>query len=167
MTLYSFGATLADMSKLSPAAPNNPAPDIEPGDVHQDLRLAYWTVWRLAYGRRSMFLSKHGGEPLDVPTADIAEDAHLEAVTVVREMIEMGVGRESGGSCPLRGVPCPDHGFVHGAEAEELRKGIEQVLLDHRDDTYVCNTFGSLRGLLERVDARDSLAFCETRRKKP
>ena len=27
----------------------------------------------------------------------------------------------------VMGRPCPEHGFVHGAEAEELRKGIEVV----------------------------------------
>lgn len=164
MTLYSFGATLADMSKLSPEAPDNQTSDPEPCAARPDLHPAYWIVWRSAYDRWAMFLSKDGRRPV---ARGVAEDAHLEAVAVVREMTDMGVGRESGGSCPLRGVPCPEHGFVHGAEAEELRKGIEQVLLDHRDDTYACDTFGSLRDLLERVDARDSLAFCETRRKKP
>lgn len=49
--------------------------------------------------------------------AVIAEDAHLVATSVVREMTETGVGREPGGPCPLRGTPCPER----GAEAERKK----------------------------------------------
>jgi hypothetical protein len=55
--------------------------------------------------------------------------------------------------CPIRGE-CPRHGFVHGAEAEELRSGIEKLL-----ERGCLNYPMRLRELLDRVDARDSLAF--------
>jgi len=57
---------------------------------------------------------------------------------------------------------CEKHGFIHGAEAEELREGIEKL----------CNKYDKkvpiqdLEDLLRRVDARDSLAFIEQREMK-
>lgn len=59
--------------------------------------------------------------------------------------------------CPLS-TPCVKHGYYHGAEAEELREGIEKIIemaKPVRQD--------ALRDLLDRVDARDSLAYLETR----
>lgn len=32
------------------------------------------------------------------------------------------------GKCQVYKAICADHGFTHGAEAEELRKGIEKVI---------------------------------------
>lgn len=66
---------------------------------------------------------------------------------------------DAANSCLLRGAVCPEHGCVHGQEAEELRAGIEDMLelsakhVPARD----------LRALLDQVDARDSLAFCEAK----
>jgi hypothetical protein len=66
------------------------------------------------------------------------------------------------------GAPCEKHGgAVHGKEAEELRAGVEQILRDtagaHDDDDvhHVRELRASLIRLLDRVDARDSLAFLE------
>jgi hypothetical protein len=66
------------------------------------------------------------------------------------------------------GVSCDRHGgAVHGREAEELRKGIEQCLrntVDVRSDDAAVVLAGfrkSLYFLLDHVDARDSLAFLE------
>jgi hypothetical protein len=57
---------------------------------------------------------------------------------------------------------CPVHyGAVHGGEAQELRRGIEEIVENYADgeDTY---GFGKrLQQLLDRVDARDSLAHVE------
>lgn len=58
--------------------------------------------------------------------------------------------------CPVYKVFCPEHNFVHGAEAEELRKGVEKLLTDGADVSFI-----DLQRLLDRVDARDSLAFLE------
>lgn len=53
---------------------------------------------------------------------------------------------------------CPVHDSpAHGAEAEELRKGVERCL--DEDETGLHH---QLRVLLDRVDARDSLAHLET-----
>lgn len=64
------------------------------------------------------------------------------------------------------GLPCARHGGeVHGREAEELRAGVEQILgntADVSDDeaTFVlAEVRRSLIFLLDRIDARDSLAF--------
>jgi len=71
--------------------------------------------------------------------------------------------------CCAIGVPCERHsGAVHGKEAEELRAGVEQILHNTvrvRDDeaSFVLTELRkSLIFLLDRVDARDSLAFRET-----
>jgi uncharacterized MAPEG superfamily protein len=70
-------------------------------------------------------------------------------------------------ACPV-GAPCDRHyGAVHGGEAEELRAGVEQIVnaavaadadaaLDALRETRL-----ALIALLDRVDARDSLAFRE------
>jgi len=52
------------------------------------------------------------------------------------------------------GEYCSKHDFIHGAEAEELRSGIERLI-----DEGV--TERGLRRLLDEVDARDSLAYLE------
>lgn len=57
---------------------------------------------------------------------------------------------------------CSKHGFVHGAEAEELRKGIETVMERWRADGTGVPLF-DLQRLLDRVDARDSLAYREAK----
>lgn len=55
------------------------------------------------------------------------------------------------------GRPCErHHGSVHGAEAEQLRAGIENALNGPPEWLE-----SELRGLLEQTDARDSLAFAE------
>ena len=63
--------------------------------------------------------------------------------------------------CTVYGKPCPEHGFFHGAEAEELREGIEAILEHEGDERGFKH---SLRALLERVDARDSLAYLEAKK---
>jgi hypothetical protein len=62
--------------------------------------------------------------------------------------------------CNLPTEPCPEHGYVHGHEAEELRKGIEELTskIDLEEGPEVRQ---QLRCLLDRVDARDSVAHLE------
>lgn len=60
-------------------------------------------------------------------------------------------------------IPCPVHdGTLHGAEAEELRAGIESLI---EDGCGSCTDGDDLRSelivLLDRVNARDSLAYLE------
>lgn len=71
------------------------------------------------------------------------------------------------GSCVV-GLPCEKHGgVVHGQEAEELRAGVEQILgntTDVRDDDaafVLAEQRMAFVFLLDRIDARDSLAFRE------
>lgn len=79
--------------------------------------------------------------------------------------------------CPLRADACREHGYVHGAEAEELRAGIEKIISDRNsiddgepnehtsphDAAYnaIDAVLERLQGLLDSVDARDSIAYRE------
>jgi hypothetical protein len=67
--------------------------------------------------------------------------------------------------CVVYSGYCDEHGFAHGAEAQELRSGIEQIIRqeDPAEPEYV---FGRLQELLDSVDARDSLAYLETPKKR-
>jgi hypothetical protein len=90
-----------------------------------------------------------------------AED-ELDLDAVVEEAGK-ALGERAVNACPVRGVACADHGFVHGEEAEELRAGIERLASEHRGGagkrvTALCD---DLLDLLDEVDARDSLAFRE------
>jgi hypothetical protein len=60
------------------------------------------------------------------------------------------------------GKYCKDHDFIHGAEAEELREAIEQLEASTLDAVLAT----TLRRLLDRIDARDSLSWCERRRQE-
>jgi hypothetical protein len=54
------------------------------------------------------------------------------------------------------GVYCRKHGFVHGAEAEELRQRLGELLnVDSETQHH------TLQDVLDDVDARDSLAYLE------
>jgi hypothetical protein len=64
--------------------------------------------------------------------------------------------RATRGCCLVYSEPCPEHRFVHGAEAEELRQGLERFL-EIADDIPAWQ----VRNLLDQVDARDSCAFAE------
>lgn len=65
------------------------------------------------------------------------------------------------GSCPIDGTMCPEHLFEHGKEAEELRAGIEKILA--RPKTLKGEGYRRLlQDLIDKVDARDSLAWVET-----
>lgn len=61
--------------------------------------------------------------------------------------------------CPLHAGFCEEHGFVHGHEAEELRKGLETALEEAKSFAGLVRR---LYRLLDAVDARDSVAFLET-----
>lgn len=60
--------------------------------------------------------------------------------------------------CPRYGYYCTDHEFVHGAEAEELRSGVEEIL-SGLDSGKMPRWAVRLQALLDEVNARDSLAF--------
>ncbi len=62
--------------------------------------------------------------------------------------------------CPVYAKCCADHGFVHGAEAEELREGIEKMIERYGEKKVSTD---ALQTLLDGVDARDSLAYGEAR----
>lgn len=63
------------------------------------------------------------------------------------------------------GVFCRRHGFIHGAEAEELRQRVETILdqVDHEGDDAGEELDRALRIMLDEVDARDSLAWIEAK----
>ncbi len=64
---------------------------------------------------------------------------------------------------------CRDHGFIHGSEAEELRERIDWILKDveHDPETAANVIVGALRTMLDEIDARDSLAFVESKTQTP
>jgi hypothetical protein len=62
--------------------------------------------------------------------------------------------------CLVYDESCAEHGFIHGAEASELREGIE-ALLDQCGEMSHDDWTEALTSLLDRVDARDSLARLE------
>jgi hypothetical protein len=68
--------------------------------------------------------------------------------------------------CSINGKRCPKHDLIHGAEAEELRKGIEKFMEkiddDYAQDVPRCEVLEDLQKLLDETDARDSLAYCES-----
>ena len=94
-----------------------------------------------------------------------AEVFNRDFATIARDFAETLV--QVADTCVV-GVRCERHGgAVHGQEAEELRAGVEQILrntADVRDDA-VPDVLRALRKslilLLDRTDARDSLAFRE------
>jgi hypothetical protein len=55
------------------------------------------------------------------------------------------------------GRHCVRHGFIHGAEAEELRDRLEKA----SEATGHTDTRRTIRRILDKVDARDSLAWLE------
>ena len=71
--------------------------------------------------------------------------------------------RKNAPTCPVKNVYCFEHGYYHGQEAEELRKGIEKVLTDwcYEENDPSGWITDKLTLLLDEVDARDSLAFIE------
>ncbi len=81
---------------------------------------------------------------------------------------EVGRGmRRKGSGCTVYKDFCMEHNFVHGAEAEELREGIEKIrgsiARNYDDDFILMTVLRQLDDLVERVDARDSLAFLEAK----
>jgi hypothetical protein len=60
------------------------------------------------------------------------------------------------------GQSCARHGFIHGAEAEELREEFEKLAATYRGDEPA----GWIQEVLDKVDARDSLAFLEARKRR-
>jgi hypothetical protein len=64
------------------------------------------------------------------------------------------------------GKYCHEHGFIHGAEADELRERIEQFIESvsfNWEDDYLLEVQDELREVLADVDARDSVAYLEVR----
>ena len=78
--------------------------------------------------------------------------------------------------CTVYKKCCQVHDFVHGAEAEELRGGIEKLITELQgvadEDDRVSTLLelperliNDLQKLLDRINARDSLAFLEAQEK--
>lgn len=65
-------------------------------------------------------------------------------------------------TCTVYKTACAVHGFIHGAEASELREGIEKLIEEYNsDDENLSSVADDLQRLLDRVDARDSVARLE------
>ena len=94
---------------------------------------------------------------------DYLHGSRADPEVLVRDFAEAIV--QFAASCVV-GLPCVKHGgAIHGQEAEELRAGVEQILKNTSDvdDVAAPDVLRSLRKslifLLDRIDARDSLAF--------
>jgi hypothetical protein len=71
------------------------------------------------------------------------------------EGVRVGAGMTAAMRCPMHGDQ------VHGREAEQLRKGIEEILARPHQRDGAPSVDRQLQALLDRVDARDSLAYLE------
>ena len=94
--------------------------------------------------RRGTWLGRSDGRPLD-------EGALKMACTIYDEI-------------------CHEHEFQHGAEAEELRERIEKYMetLPHRgrnEKIQRTTVVNDLRKILDDVDARDSVAYLERKKR--
>lgn len=97
-----------------------------------------------------------------IADASIERDRLIEQLATANAEIER-----------LREQTCDRHaGQKHGAEAEELRSAVEKLLRDG-DDDYRSEAFAELREfrqelqrILDETDARDSLAYLESRNEK-
>ena len=90
------------------------------------------------------------------PHSIVEVHEHLEQA-VVTSIAREAIGQVGKKTCSLPLVSCPTHGYIHGAEAEELRSEIEKLIAGVPQD--ICAE--ALQALLDRVDARDSCAFAE------
>lgn len=63
--------------------------------------------------------------------------------------------------CRINGKRCPECEYVHGREAEELRRAVEKYIADLAADTEYEGGIiqWDLRRILDKVDARDALAY--------
>lgn len=82
---------------------------------------------------------------------------------LAQQVAEVEAGRVGGAAPSARAHPncvigqyCHRHGFIHGAEAEELRERFEKLIPFLRPHARE-----QVQHLLDDVDARDSFAFCE------
>jgi hypothetical protein len=106
----------------------------------------------------------------------LSSDEFLETVEAARDYLrndrswprEFAQALVQAADTCLIGVACETHGGeIHGREAEELRAGVEQIIntVAHVHDDDALFDLGEIRraliALLDRVDARDSLAFRE------
>jgi hypothetical protein len=115
-----------------------------------------------------IFMQKKVGkhEPLERAQNGWEKMTPFERERTMRAFEALG-GLGEAQRCTIYETSCSDHGFAHGAEASELREGIEQIIKDHCGDDgtnesgaaeEVCD---ELQLLLEKVDARDSVARLE------
>lgn len=97
--------------------------------------------------------------PVDDADVDRQTDAraHVRSTeAVLREVPEVAVSRSRAPQAPcVIAEYCRTHGFIHGAEAEELRERFEKMLADG----WISKR--EIRRILDDVDARDSTAFLE------
>jgi hypothetical protein len=101
----------------------------------------------------------------------LSSDDRAEVLAEILPMVarRLSIAQGSGKmTCPVLALPCSVHGFLHGAEAEELRCGVEQLLResasgpgDAQHDLAELRL--GLQLLLDHVNARDSLAYLEAR----
>lgn len=82
--------------------------------------------------------------------AECVDMAVLELLDFYEVFIE-----EPEPACTLYSALCSRHDFVHGAEAEELRAGIEELIGEGGA------SMTALQLLVDKIDARDSLAYRE------
>ena len=69
--------------------------------------------------------------------------------------------------CYMLDQGCPVHGYIHGKEAEELREGLKKLLDTASGDADEMGVpVHELEDMLDRIDARDSVAWLEASKKK-
>lgn len=106
----------------------------------------------------------------------IGNQTHYEEIEIRAQELEKALKILRGEACPIKYVECEEHGWFHGEEAEELRKGIE-IILDGFEDAVDTDSVSQLQRLadsllgvrddlqklLDETNARDSLAFLKSK----
>jgi hypothetical protein len=139
-TAGSLGTSFAYFICDNPACPRNVywTPDFEhPSDWQKAIEASPWARARQRLERQGVM----GVTP------------ERAAIEIAKEAAEAGA-RTPQIKCVI-GEYCTLHGFIHGAEAEELRERFEKALAD-AGQHLLRNT---VRRILDDVDARDSAAF--------
>lgn len=107
--------------------------------------------------------TEHAGIGRISANYDLCPQCSADAAVFLSDIESFANQEES--KCRLFDDYCIEHEFTHGAEATELREGIEQILrdlpgLDQANESFTV-PIGYLQRLLDRIDARDSLAYAE------
>lgn len=124
-------------------------------------------------------IDMHGIALIPLPTGDILDEkirriveeargkpmrvryAAFDRIVALFDASPMKPPAEQTRRCII-GDYCQIHGFIHGAESEELRAALEKLIAEAKDQRSSLSR-GDVTDLLNRIDARDSLAYLDAK----